>query len=1182
MYISSLVLNGFKSFGRKTTVQLGEGITAVVGPNGCGKTNIVDALRWVLGEQKQSVLRSIRMEEIIFNGSKNLKASSMCEATLTIHNDKSKLPVEYTDIEITRRLYRDGESEYLINRTPCRRKDILDLFMDTGMGSDAYSVIELKMIEAILSELGEDRRRMFEEAAGINRYKKQRASTHRKLEATRQDLERVNDIIGEVDTKVRGLGLQLKRFERYKRLSNEIKDTDILLAKVRITDLREKIKPLSDTITSGSQTQDDGATAIAKDEGKLSELRQAYEIREQALSKVRIELAEVVEQLNRSQRDTVMWQEQLHSNQALVERAGGELEQITESKAEAVKESAKISQELEQLRPDLEKLQKLYQDQQAEEETVVIAFKHGEERLQSVREKKFNHFHLIQEEESRRQRSADLIGEKQQDREKIEETLAERKKQLEILESSRVQLVAERVGKEQALAELAVSLDDIETKLFEFDDQEALLRDRYHSLTTRVKVLQSRQEILDDLAASHDGYPAGTRKILSLADQFEGVVGTVADSMEVDQIYAHALETALGSFATCLIIEDEAQATAILAYARDHDLGRLSLIPLNAIKATKPSESDPVGTPLIDLIKVAPDLGKLYRHLLAGISWVDSKATLSPGATNGQTVVTGEGHLIGDIPVLTHLGHQVDTDNSAAGSASATIVGRTAELEVIRKTISETTEQVELLDEQLKILRTKRDEFTARKVEDGKATDENLSTMNKTTRELGQVEYEIKRLKDDIDDMSSQAPALTELLGSMEKSLAAADQLIEKLNGQSAGLDANITQAEESFSKVSEERDRWRDALQELRLKLVNLENQRTNLAERQLNLGDTIAAAEARMVNLQNELTKGRENIGSLGSKLAAGKEQITQLTEKSESQKLVAREQETETGQLRDEVGALEAKIRAQQHDRQEALARQKDVELELVRLQQDEEQIRARIEELYEVELEPEFGDIDREQSDELAEELTRKKVSLERIGPINMAAADEYEEESKRLEFLTEQRSDLLEAEDSLMETIEKVDTKAREQFRETYDQIRYHFKQTFSLFFAGGEGDLRLIGDPDPLEANIEIYAQPPGKKSRSLRSLSAGEKALTAIALLFAIYQVKPSPFCILDEVDAPLDDTNINKFISVIHQFARETQFIVVTHNKLTMERANFLYGVTMKEEGLSTVVSVALNDYE
>jgi len=1187
VYISNLKIHGFKSFGRKTSLDFGQGITGIVGPNGCGKTNIVDALRWVLGEQKQSVLRSARMDEIIFNGSRNHKPSGLCEVVLTIHNDKSKLPVEYTDIEIARRLYRDGESEYLINRNPCRLKDILDLFMDTGMGSDAYSVIELKMIEAILSEVGEDRRRMFEEAAGINKYKKQRTSTQRKLEATRQDLERVKDIIAEVESKVRSLGLQLKRFERHKKLTATLKELELTLAHIQVQGLSEQMAPLQEALGAGRESHDAEAALIAEDEDKLSSYRETLSVREMELETARTALADAVNQLNELKQQEVAWTEQQRATGQSLERFEQEREGETDRRQAYREEVKEIEVQLEAIGPELERMQLAFEARRLEEEAVNERFRAGEQKLQSAREARYSHQHLVQEEEARRRRTEEIIGEKTNERTRLEQTITDRKSGSATLDEQRKVLARNKQEREARLASLANELEDLNERLTHLDDEETSLREALHQAATQLEVLQSRLEIYTELAESHEGYPGGARDILAKKDQFAGLAGAVADLVDVDGAYALAVETALGPYATCLVTDTDEQARAILAYASENALGRLAVIPLNRLSDQQGAALAPVkeapGIPLLQFIKVPERLSGLYQHLLADIYWSADPDPTNGAIPPGATVVTAAGHRFGDIPVLAHQGTQVSSNGEAeAPQGGATLVGRSAEVDRLKRALEDTNRSSDDLDRRLTETREQKNALAARRKELDGTTDEALSEMNRLNREINQLEYEQGRLTADIDELNRQLPTVGEMIQSLAASRAAHDKVLEDLNNRKSQLDTLIAEADESYRKVQEERDVWREELQELRVNQLNKENQRQNLAERKLSLEDALQASTERIAQLEQERTQARQTLDTLAIQLKKAAEQLRELEEQVAAKRQASAEKEAVARQTRDEISQLEERTRQRQRGREETLVRHRDLELKLVDLQREEELIRSRIREVYREEIPDRTEALDEYVTPEdLAAEIDRMRGSIERIGPINMAVADEYAEESGRFKFLTEQRNDLIQAEESLLETIQRIDQQARGQFRDTYDKIRHHFKQTFDMFFEGGEGNLRLVGDPDPLEANIDIIATPPGKNSRSLRSLSAGEKALTAIALLFAIYMVKPSPYCILDEVDAPLDDTNIAKFGKVIRQFAKETQFIIVTHNKLTMEQANYLYGVTMEEEGLSTLVSVDLEAY-
>ncbi|MCH7528527.1 MAG: chromosome segregation protein SMC [Candidatus Marinimicrobia bacterium] len=1185
MYISKLSLNGFKSFGQKTQMSFGEGITGVVGPNGCGKTNIVDALRWVLGEQKLSVLRSGRMEEIIFNGSRNHRPSGMCEVTLTIHNDKSKLPVEFTDVEITRRLYRDGESEYLLNQNPCRRKDIMDLFMDTGMGSGAYSVIELKMIDAILGESGDERRHMFEEAAGINKYRQQRAATYRKLEATRGDLERIGDIIAEVDGKVQGLGLQLKRFERHKRISAELQQLELDLATRQIQGFHLIRNPLQEALAGARRSHQDETQVISQDETQLADKQREYGRHEEQLAASRRELEQAVTELNELQQQQVVAKEQLRATGESLARFEREREAESKGRESQRIELARLEEELSSLAPILEEKQAALETRRAEEAAVNEQYQDGEQRLQAVREKKFSHQQLVSETIARRDRSLEIIGEKSLDLERLEETVRTRAAGLKNLDQRQAELTTGKAELVAGKSGLADDLESVEQQLADLVAGENKLQEEHNRLDTASQVMQSRLDIYSQLIQQHEGYPDGVREVLARREDFPGLRGVAADLLDVAAEYAQAVETALGLFAACLVVDTESQAQQLLDRARDQGFGRLAIIPLDRLKPIGKQRRIKIprqftGQPLAQLISYPPGLEGLFERLLEGVFFMPGNQPAPMDLPPGMTVVTAAGDLYGAVSVLAHSGPAATGLGNDMATGPASLVGRSAEIERLQAELDRLAGQEGALRERLAALERERGALDVRRTELKAAVDAILGKSGEIDAEIAKLGFELQRGRQDLDELQAQAPNLRETITGLEAASAVHEKEIADLKDQESGLERSSTQAQEQFQQVRDHRDRWQQALQESRLELLNLENQREKWAAGKLALEANLEAAAERIARLEEGGEQARRSIEELTVKLSEAEAQEQVRNAAVTENRVTAERSEVAARASRDEVSRLEAQIREQQHSREAALNRQQELELNVLDLQQQEQLVRSRIQELYAVEV-PDEPDEELPDEPSLTAAIGKIQASLERIGPINMAVGQEYEEQAQRQSFLTEQRDDLVAAEASLLETIRRIDHQAREQFRETYDQIRHHFKQTFNLFFDGGVGDLRLIGDPDPLEAGLEIVAQPPGKNTRSLRSLSAGEKALTAIALLFAIYLVKPSPFCILDEVDAPLDDMNIGKFSRVIKQFSRDTQFIIVTHNKLTMQQADYLYGVTMEEEGLSRLVSVSLEQH-
>ncbi len=1176
MYIASLELQGFKSFGKRTSINFGEGITGIVGPNGCGKTNIVDAIRWVLGEQKQSILRSSRMDEVIFHGSKSHKPTNFSEVTLIIHNNKATLPLEYSDVEISRRIYRDGESEFLINRNPCRLKDIMDLFLDTGMGTDAYSVIELSMIETILSDVADDRRRMFEEAAGINKYKKQRRSAYRKLEATYQDLERVKDIIGEVEGQVKALRLQLKRFERYKRISADLKERELALARLGIQDLANEMAPLAQALEAGRDSHQAEAALIARDEKQLEQLKSESEKQEQELEAARQSLSKVTSELNDLKEKQLVWGEQRRSTKESLQRFEQEHETEIERSKGHKAEIARLEKELQKLSPTLEQMQRAFDARRAEEETVIAEYQRGEVQFNNVRERKFNHRHLIQEEEARRQRTGEMIDEKQQALEQLKNTIAERTKSSSELEEKRGDLRQSLKEVETRIGQLSLEREQTASQLKELGGVELRLEQEYQQLVTRLSVLQSRLEMISELVETHEGYPSGAREILADQSRFPGLLGAVADLVEVKPIHTQAVGIALGPFATCLVTETVEQARQLLDYAAEQGMGSLSVIPLERVRPFEDNTTAAenfAGTPLTNLVKIPDNLRGLYQRLLGNYYWTEKESVSDGDIPDGITVITSAGHLAGAVPFLTYPGSRQQQPTG--------VVGRSSEQRQLQEALTKAEREADGLKVKLDEVRTQRSQIERQQHEQKDKEDAILAELNQGNQELSQLEYEILRLTDDLGTLKAQIPVLNESIRVLKGNLVSHDKVIEHLGEQESQLEEAIKQAETLFKQVQSKRDAWQAELQELRVKLLTVENQRETLAGQKLSREDALEASNQRIEQLKTDCTQAKKIIADLADQLSESEGLREKLEEALSDQTEASAKIETAARESRRQISQIENQIRQRQHGRETSLSEQRELEVKLSDMKKEEELIRSRIREVYQEEINATEGQREQEDTETLQAGIEKLRASLERIGPINMAVADEYTEESKRLDFLIEQRDDLLQAEESLDETIRKIDSQARNQYRDTYDKVRYHFKQTFRLFFEGGEGDLRMVGDPDPLEADIEIIAQPPGKKTRSLRSLSGGEKALTAIALLFAIYMVKPSPFCILDEVDAPLDDVNIGKFTRVIKQFAKDTQFIVVTHNKLTMQSADYLYGVTMAEQGLSSLVSVDLGSY-
>jgi len=1173
MYISELNIHGFKSFAKKEKLKFGEGVTVIVGPNGCGKTNIVDAIRWVLGEQKYSVLRSSKMGDVIFNGAEGLKPLSVCEATLTVHNNRGKLPLEYNDIEIGRRVYRDGESEYFINRTPCRLKDIQDLFVDTGMGSDAYSVIELKMIEQILSETADDRKRMFEEAAGINKYKQQRRSALRKFEAVRQDLERVSDIVQEVEQKVHSLNLQLKRFKRHETLSDEMKDKELALAFVRVHEFDSHIYPLRRRVIEFTHLKDEKASDTSVHEKELNHLKNLYSDQQNELNSLQSTLRELEDKRESAQNSVLVWSEQEKAAEANIQRLNREDLSNADKKVQLTQQKGEYESEISALNPQVDRQLSEYKSKKSEFDKVEAKYKKAQEELNTAQTNRWNAQRKMADERSLLDRTLSLIEEKSN-------TLARLEGKIKEIESNQKSQSGEQKDLESKKHQLDKTTANVQTKLSEIRESLSANQGKRSSLTmeihsgkSRLESLRSQVGFYSELIEQKEGYPEGVRTILESPGDFVGIIGTVGELFQVDEQYDAAFQSALGDWAQCLVTEDRRTALQIMASARSQKIGNLSILPLKELGQLKSGLSEaPKGKGIIgpgnELCGADKKYKSLAKALLGNLLIVDDLSeALQNHDLDGWDVVDLNGEYSGKNFVLKH--RSKNGDGSLLGrqkkidSLNLTIDELIDEINRKKKEFATLSGDIEQQSSQSKMLGNEIEKLSRELNEVETALIRNHYSQSQSLESLKSFQQEIRDTRKTIDDHQASAKKL-------EPGLAKGEEKIQKMK---QALEESST----ALAKVQVERDTFQQAVQELRIELLNLENKRDNLNFQKRVAEETIQELQDRKTTINKEIRDLRDQLESLSKQISEGEKELQTITGQLAKDKSILDLKRSAASDTYQSMEKIQEQIRSEQQSREALLEEMKTNELKIVEMEQRVNIIRERIRDRYEMEV-PTDLIVDVE-TDELELRIERIQRSIESIGPINMAVQQEYEEEQARLQTLMEQREDLVESEDNLRETIQQIDKVARKKFQHTFDQIKLNFSKLFELFFEGGLASLSLIGDPDPLEADISIHAQPPGKKNQSLRMLSAGEKSLTAIALLFAIYQYKPSPYCILDEVDAPLDDVNIEKFKRVLYKFADETQFIVVTHNKLTMEAADYLYGVTMEKKGVSKLVSVKFN---
>ncbi|MEE9166953.1 MAG: chromosome segregation protein SMC [Candidatus Neomarinimicrobiota bacterium] len=1173
MYISEIAIHGFKSFAKKVRLGFGEGITGVVGPNGCGKTNIVDAVRWVLGEQKYRMLRGSKIDDFIFNGSDSKKPLNFCEVSLIVHNNKGMLPVEYTDVEIARRSFRSGESQYMINRTPCRLKDIQNLFIDTGMGADAYSVIELKMIEDILSEGAEDRRKMFEEAAGINKYKLQRKSTLRKLEATSVDLDRVNDIVGEVENKVHSLKLQLKRYDRHAKLAERLEKREIQLAYLRrkktarlLDPLRGKIEKLQKELLTNEKEEE-------KRDNDLEGMKKTYRKQQEELK----ELQEKLDGLSAEKEDLssqiLVLGEKARSTSRTIERLDIEGKENRKKIQSLEFNMEELKVEKEALEPRIEAKRSEYE--RRKEELRLIEDKHleAEGKLDYLNSRQLEHLRKLESVLGLQGRTQEILVEKQTLLKNLESEAEEFKSQRKELEQSQSKQKKERARIEKAISSDRKQLNELDGKIVNLRSSRHDSTLKFHRIASQVESLESQLQFFRELIESKEGYPSGVRHILGRLKDFPEVLGTLADLIELDEKYNLAISAALGSVAYSLVCEKREQALQIIDELSEEKKGKITIIPLDALKPGRPRKgalpklAGVVGY-AVDLVNSEKRIVPLIQTVLHDVVFVEdstaARALWKAGGFEGS-IADLQGRFYDRSGMVT----------SINGQEEAGLLGRKEKITQLDEKIGALVEEGNSIREELKKLDGRLSEYESRhhqlSVNLGGLIDELAETEKKITRN----EYSISQKVESFQSTTHQIVKTREEILQLEKNLDRNLPKIGEGEEKQKNYQEKIAQIKSELDQIKERREEENSSVQDVRFELINLENERDNLGYKIQASGASVEELKKAGVELTDEVEQLETQGEELKSESKTAELSLKKVTAQYRKEVAIKDLKEQSVEGVRERIDDLQTELRNRQRERERVHDEMKRAELQTADYESQNDLIENRIREKFQTEI-PNVMDV-KATGDELSLEIERIRGSIERIGPINMAVREECEEEGDRLDFLMKQRKDLEDSEGSLLESMNRIDATARSQFKETFSRIRKNYQKTFRLFFEGGDGDLALAGgDDDPLEANIVIMAKPPGKRTHNLRALSSGEKALTAIALLFSIYQVKPSPFCILDEVDAPLDDNNVDRFIRVLQKFSEETQFIIVTHNKLTMESASHLYGVTMEQSGVSKIVSV------
>lgn len=1186
MKLKKLELYGFKSFAQRTEIVFDEGITGIVGPNGSGKSNIGDAVRWVLGEQSAKTLRGASMSDVIFNGTQKRKPLSYCEVSLVFDNEDHALAMEAAEVMVTRRVYRNGESEYYLNRTACRLKDVVDLFRDTGIGKEGYSIIGQGRIDEILSRKSEDRRQVFEEAAGIVKFKARKEEADKKLQRTLENLERVDDILDELTKRLKPLEEQSRNARVYLELSTELKDLDLNLFLIRSDRARARLSELESELLTVQTILNDTENALTDKTTRRDETQNRIDQLEEAITKARAELMECAEHVHESQKKLSALQSRRETRSENRQRIVHEQEEAQERLAEIEKDHARIQADVEKQHSLIADAEEVLRATQEAAEKAQTKEKEADAALEAQKAAVIDQMNRLSDVRNDKTRLNTMQGQMETRLQEIEASsgaLQEQENALrEALDAVKMQLQTEMQHQQQCQDNLAQTRQASD----EADAAYAALRTEAEKRSADMQAAASRHNVLTEMTRDMEGYNMAVRRAMTYAKQrgLKGVKGVLAQLMTVPQAYETAIDMALGAAQQNIVTDTEETAKELINYLRQNRLGRATFLPMSAIrgKTLYGNERNALKLPgcigvASELVQCAPEYRGIVENLLG-------RTVIADNLDHGIPIMRAGNHAF---RLVTLEGDVMHSGGSMTGGSAQSKVSN-------------------LLSRERELK-----ELTA-KLQTGRAE------LDRCRQDLAQRQQEAQAKRQQVSDAVNALH---------QQEIAVAREQARR-ESTSADLNAHL----QRMAETEQARVQLHQSLEDIRQQLENIEHQRTGAQ------GDQ-SAMEQKTIEMQNALVKARAEASAENDRLMVRTLQLSDLRhglsdlERDEAhaqqdQAQILREQERREQLLHemDELDAVdesemkreeaEADRRQKEQLRQESAAQSieqrraqaqadlRDIlsdmenlheaynrdseklhktEMAKARIEGDQRNLQNRIWDTYKLTYAgaEEFRrtPFDEKESDRRAAEL---QGQIRALGTVNVGAVEEYAETKARVDDLTTQQQDLKRAEMDLRELIERLLIQMRSTFVENFSKMQAYFSETFTRLFGGGKAELKLMDPDDPLNCGIEVNAQPPGKKLQLLSLLSGGERALTAIAILFAMLKLKPTPFCILDEIEAALDDANIGYYADYLKEYSKGTQFIVVTHRKGTMERCNSLFGVAMEEQGVSRMVSVSLQDYQ
>ena len=1183
MYLKSLEVHGFKSFANKIVFEFHNGITGIVGPNGSGKSNVADAVRWVLGEQSAKQLRGASMQDVIFAGTENRKPLSYAYVAITLDNSDHQLAVDYEEVTIARRVYRSGESEYLINGTPCRLKEVTELFYDTGIGKEGYSIIGQGQIDRILSGKPEERRELFDEAAGIVKYKKRKATAQKKLESERDNLVRVNDILAELERQVGPLERQSEKAKIYLKKKEELKEYDVNMFLLETARIEKQQKDVEDKYHIADEELKEANTSYDKIKSEYERLEQGIAKMDEKVNSLRENLSNSSLTKEKLESQIHVLKEQIHTAEMTDEHMQSRLDAIEAEKQERFASRNEYDEKKKALDEQIAAIE----TKKAEAQEALAAIQAEIARCNAGIENGQNEIITLLNNKAsikaRQQRFDTMLEQTNIRKAELTKRLLDRKTQEADLESvyeqykkelEQVNSVLEEQKKKEA--ELNLSAHEWKRKNEENDRKIEEAMALFHKQ-------ESRLESLKNIAERYDGYGNSIRKVMEQKAANKGLLGVVSDLIQVDKKYEIAIETALGGNIQNIVTEDEETAKKMIAFLKQNRFGRATFLPLTSVSArSNPKNEEALKEPGIiglanKLVKCDPKYDEVAAYLLGRVLVADT--------IDHAIALAKKNHY--SLHIVTLEGEYLSPGGSMTGGAfknTSNLLARKREIEELEAQIAKQEKTIEELKNR------KEDILTAQAL-----GEDELEELKQAIQE----QYILQNTAQLNAERAKQQQAESEnVFAGLKNESAQIEQQLSEINLNKQKIADEITYSKQREEEIAKESAEFQKTLEE-QSKLEEAASAKVSaILLEQANVGQNAGFIRENLERIDREIEKYDLERESLVENAAAAKEDVQKKQHDIEEiQKTIlacddsAVNLEKELKENQEKKDAMSAEYRGFFQKQEEISERKNSLDKEIFRLNAQREKLKEADEYQTnymweEYELTPHAAEELRndkyEDLSSLKKMITEVKDEIRRLGDVNVNAIEEYKEISERYSQMKTQHDDLIEAEETLMQLIAELDEGMRKQFTEKFAEIQREFDKSFKQLFGGGHGTLELVEDEDILECGIRIIAQPPGKKLQNMMQLSGGEKALTAIALLFAIQALKPSPFCLLDEIEAALDDSNVGRFAGYLNKLTKNTQFIVITHRRGTMTAADRLYGITMQEKGVSTLVSVNLIDQQ